>query len=259
MAHVTTAAIITAIKDGTYPTEIAKIIRFTEGKQAFPIYPYVEVIETAPRSESEEPELTTTEQTFEIKYYTRYARTLDRETPIIEKVEAEILAQLDLETFEHGELFYEDRKWGRESLRGEDPGLYGSISTLRLTFRDITASETGTILGAGTTLAVGGTTLTIIRGSVGSHGRNYSQAFNDVGDRFPITGAQVNSRTFEYKYKRADYDAIEVLIDAGNYVSATLTEGSNVTTFTNVLPISQRDTMDYAGLKVVLLEIQIQK
>jgi len=259
MVHVTTAAIINAIKDGTYPTEIATIIRFTEGKQAFPIYPYVEIIETSPRDENEEQELTTQEQTFEIKYYTRYGRTLDKETPIIEKVETEILNQIDQETFEHGELFYEDRKWSRADLRGEDPQLYGSISTLRLTFREYVVTATGTLLGAGTTLAVGGTTLTIIRGSVGTHGRNYSQSYNDVGDRYPITGSQANSRTFEYAYKRAEYDAIATLIDAGDYVLATLTEGSNITTFTNVLPVSQRDTMDYAGLKVVLLEIQIQK
>lgn len=260
MPHITTQYVIDAIKAGTYPDEVQKIIRFVAGKQAYKVFPFVEVEEVSPYSENDAPEIKTNEQGFEIRVHYRYGRTLDRDTTIIEGIETEILEQLDLADFTHGELFYQDRKWSRAEMRGDaDTGLYGNVSTLRLNFREYSPTDAGTYIGAGTTLNVGGTVLTLIRGSTGSHGRDYANAQNDVGDNYPITGRQSNHRTFECKYKRADWDAIGTMIDTGNYVSVTLTEGANVTTWSNALPVYQRDTVDYAGLKVILLEIQIQK
>ena len=59
---------------------------------------------------------------------------------------------------------------------------------MRLTWQDITPRVTGTRVGAGTTLALGGTTLNLIRGSSGEIGRNSTPVFEDIGTKYPIKG-----------------------------------------------------------------------
>ena len=81
--------------------------------------------------------------------------------------------------------------------------------------------------------------------------------FNDIGSKFPIKGQKISSRTFEYAWKSADYNAIDTLINTGNAITVTLTEGSSTSNYT-ALPVRQRDTVDYAGLKTVVLELEIQ-
>mgnify|MGYP001176157000 CR=1 FL=1 len=148
---VTTANIIAFISDGTYPYPI----RFITGEQRFKVYPYCEVVETAPRSKSETPTIITESQSFEIRLYIRYIRTLDQETANLETIEAEILNQIHTESLESGEIFSEEKRWSRTPIQD----VYGVQSTLSLTWQDITPAETGTRIGAGGTLTLGSTTV----------------------------------------------------------------------------------------------------
>ena len=245
---VTTANIITFISDGTYPYPI----RFISGEQRFKVYPYCEVVETAPRSKSETPTIITESQSFEIRLYIRYIRTLAEETANLETIETEILSQINTESLESGQLFSEDKGWTRQSL-GE---VYGVSSVMRLTWQDITPRVTGTRIGAGATLALGGTTLTLIRGTVGTFGRTSEKVFNDIGTKYPIKGEKLGSRTFEYAWNSTDYNAIQTLINTGTPITVTLTEGSTTTNYT-ALPTQQRDSQDYKALKVVTLEVEV--
>ena len=246
---VTTANIISFISNGTYPYPI----RFISGEQRFKVYPYCEVVEVSPRSKEESPETITESQTFEIRLYIRYIRTLDQETANLETIETEILSQIHTESLESGQLFSESKSWSRSSIQD----VYGVQSVMRLTWQDITPRVTGTRVGAGTTLALGGTTLNLIRGSSGEIGRNSATIFEDIGTKYPIKGEKTGSRTFEYSWTSTDYNAIATLINTGNAILVTLTEGSTTTNYT-ALPVRQRDTVDYAGLKTVVLEIEIQ-
>ena len=246
---VTTQNVVDYIKDGTYPYAF----RFVTGEQRYKVYPYVEVVQVSPRSKSETPELITESQTFEIRVYIRYIRTLDQETANLETTETEIMSQLHAESLEAGQFFSEDKGWSRSTLSD----VYGVMSVLRLTFQDISERVTNTRVGAGTTLALGSTTINLIRGSTGDFGRESSPMFNDIGSKFPIKGQKIGTRTFEYAWKSADYNAIDTLINTGNAITVTLTEGSTTTNYT-ALPVRQRDTVDYAGLKTVVLELEIQ-
>lgn len=246
---VTTQNIVDYIKDGTYPYDF----RFVAGEQRYKVYPYVEVVEVSPRSKSETPETITESQTFEIKVYIRYIRSLSEETTNLETTETEIMSQLHTESLESGQLFSEDKSWSRTQLSD----VYGAMSVLRLTFQEITPRITDTRVGAGTTLTLGSTTINLIRGSTGEIGRDSMPSFDDIGNKFPVKGQKVGSRTFEYAWKSSDYNAINTLITTGNAITITLTEGSTTTNYT-ALPIRQRDTVDYAGLKTVVLEIEIQ-
>ena len=246
---VTTANIISFISDGTYPYPI----RFVTGEQKFKVYPYCEVVQTSPRSKSEDPTIVTESQTFEIRLYIRYIRTIAEETANLETIETEILSQINTESLEAGELFSEEKGWSRQSM-GD---VYGVQSVLRLTFQDITPRITGTRIGAGTTLTLGSTTINLIRGMRGDFGRNSGDSFDDTGLRYPIKGNKVGSRTFEYSWTSTAYNAIQTLINTGNAITITLTEGSTTTNYT-ALPTRQIDSVDYSGLKTVGLEIQIQ-
>ena len=245
---VTTANIISFISDGTYPYPI----RFVTGEQKFKVYPYCEVVETSPRAKTEDAETITESQSFEIRLYIRYIRTLDQETANLETIEAEILNQIHTESLESGELFSEEKRWSRTPIQD----VYGVQSTLSLTWQDITPAETGTRIGAGATLALGGTTLKLIRGTTGTFGRNSDNIFNDIGTKYPIKGEKLGTRSFEYAWKSADYNAIQTLINTGTPITVTLTEGSITTNYTG-LPTQQRDTQDYKGLKVVTLEVEV--
>lgn len=246
---VTTQNIVDFIKDGTYPYSF----RFVAGEQRYKVYPMVEVVESAPRSKSETPETITETQTFEIKVYVRYIRTLAEEISNLETTETEIMSQLHSESLESGQFFSEDKGWSRTQLSD----VYGAMSVLRLTFQEITPRTTNTRVGAGTTLTLGSTTVKLIRGSTGDFGRESSPMFNDIGNKFPIKGQKIGTRTFEYAWKSADYNAIDTLINTGNAITITLSEGSTTTNYT-ALPVRQRDTVDYAGLKTVVLEIEVQ-
>ena len=83
---VTTQNVVDYIKDGTYPYTF----RFVTGEQRYKVYPYVEVVQVSPRSKSETPETITESQTFEIRVYIRYIRTLDQE-----------IANLEIDTTHH--------------------------------------------------------------------------------------------------------------------------------------------------------------
>jgi len=246
---VTTANIITFISDGTYPYPI----RFISGEQRFKVYPYCEVVETAPRSKSETPTIITESQSFEIRLYIRYIRTLAEETANLETIETEILSQINTESLESGQLFSEDKGWTRQSL-GE---VYGVSSVMRLTWQDITPRVTGTRIGAGGTLTLGSTTINLIGGTRGHFGRNSEPRFDDVGLKYATKGNKLGTRTFEYAWKSADYNAIQTLINTGNPITITLTEGSTTTNY-SALPTNQIDTQDYAGLKTVVLEIEVE-
>ena len=163
------------------------------------------------------------------------------------------MSQLHAESLEAGQFFSEDKGWSRSTLSD----VYGVMSVLRLTFQDISERVTNTRVGAGTTLALGSTTINLIRGSTGDFGRESSPMFNDIGSKFPIKGQKIGTRTFEYAWKSADYNAIDTLINTGNAITITLSEGSTTTNYT-ALPVRQRDTVDYAGLKTVVLEIEVQ-
>ena len=251
---VTTAEIKEIIEGGTY----AYFFRVFEGERAFTEYPSL-VIMNPVISETESLETDTVEETIELNFYMRFNRQRKDELKLLEQIENEITAVIKASTVESGEFFFSrSTRWNRSPLEGpEEDGIH---STFTLGFREVTAGVTDGTIGAGATLLLGSTTtLKLIRGSTGSKGRSGSQAIQDDGENAPIGGAKSHTRTFEYAYTQSLYDAVDTMIHNKEFVTGTLRNGNGeiVTQFMSVLPLIQRESMDFEGLNVIVLEMEI--
>lgn len=173
----------------------------------------------------------------------------------MELIEQTISNLLNNITISGGVLSQRGTAWART----ESAKIYGTTSSAQFSFTVLAPAVDGGVLGGGTTLVIGGVSLDLIRVSAGARGRNSIRISDDVGDTDPIGEEKVGDRIFEYTWLKDKFDAIDALIDAKEYVPAVLTEGGNVTTFDNVLPIIQRDTVAFTGLKTVTLQIEISR
>lgn len=246
---VSDAQIISIISLGTFPYKIL----FREGKQPNPVYPSVEVRTVRARSRTTDPEVKTEEQEFEIRVKLKYIRTIEQEAANLQTIESLILSNLESANVEAGQFFFENKQWHQETRQHP----HGVDSVLNFTFRDLFPKTPGTVIGAGSTIQIGNTTVALIRQGSGAVGRDSTDAYEDDGSRYPIKGKRVGTRFFEYKVTQADYDSIETMCDLGNYQTAILNENGISHTYT-VLPVIQRDTSSYTGLKTAIIQVEIQ-
>jgi len=142
----TQAGIITILKTGTYPTT-QKPLNYYEQKQKFPIYPYVEVRKVQSDSNTTDVQKTAVDQTFEVRYYSKYTRPEAVEEADRLVTENEILRVLeDADIEPAGKIFFEQKSWSTQLIDAE---IYGSKSVLRFTVKDITSTTGLGIIGAG--------------------------------------------------------------------------------------------------------------
>jgi len=246
---VTQQQIIDRLYEGTFPYNI--LIR--HGQRAYHDYQSIEVDAPRPVTRQIDPELIVQDQTFNINIFIRYNRQIPEEIVDLELIEQTISNLLNNITISGGVVSQRGTAWSRT----ESTKIYGTTSSASFSFTVLTPSVAGAILGGGIKLVIGGVELDLIRTSAGQQGRSVSRIADDVGDTDPIPEEKVGDRFFEYTWLKDKFDAIDALIDTGDYISATLTEGVNVTTFDNVLAVNQRDSVSFTGLKTVILQIEI--
>lgn len=246
---ITQQGIIDRLYEGTYPYNI--LIR--HGQRAYHDYQSIEVDTIRPITRQIDPETITQDQTFNINIFVRYNRQIPEEIADLELIEQTISNLLNNLTISGGVLSQRGTAWSRT----ESTKIYGTTSSASFSFTVLSPSIDGAVLGGGTKLVIGGVELDLIRTSVGQLGRNASRISDDTGESDPIPEEKIGDRLFEYTWLKEKFDAIDALIEAKDYVSATLTEGGNVTIFDNVLPVNQRDSVSFTGLKTVVLQIEI--
>lgn len=246
---ITQQGIIDRLELGTYPYNI--LIR--HGQRAYHDYQSIEVDTPRPITRQIDPETIVQDQTFNINIFVRYNREIPDEIIDLELIEQTISNLLNNLTISGGVLSQRGTAWART----ESTKIYGVTSSASFSFTVITPSIDGAVLGGGTTLLIGGVQLDLIRTSVGQLGRSGTRITDDVGNSDPIANEKLGDRFFEYTWLKEKFDAIDALIESKNYVSAVLTEGGQITTFDNVLPLNQRDSVSFTGLKTVVLQIEI--
>jgi hypothetical protein len=157
---ITQQDVIDILETGTYPST-QKPLAYYQQKQKFPIYPFVEVRKVQSDSNTTDVTKTTIEQTFEVRYYSKWTRPEDVEEADRLATENEILNVLETANIEPPDVIYfESKQWLTSII---DDQIYGSKSVLRFTVRDI-ASTTGVgLIGSGDKIELNseGTPLTI--------------------------------------------------------------------------------------------------
>ena len=142
----TQAAVIVILKTGTYPTT-QKTLQYYQQKQKFPIYPYIEVRKVQSDSNTTDVQKTSKDQTFEIRYYLKYTRSESAEESDRLLTENEILRVLEVADIEPvGKIYFESKQWNTGII--DDP-IYGSKSTLRFTFKDVSSTTGSGLIGSG--------------------------------------------------------------------------------------------------------------
>jgi len=245
------ADIITILKNGSYPQPL----QIRAGDRAFHLYPSIEVTQPKPSSPVTTPEVVTNESTFAVKVFIRFTRKLALETADLEAIEGEVLFQLKQQPLQDTIFFFQSETWSRTDTKD----VQGIESTLNIGIREITPKDVGKSIGAGSTLQLENVLVNLIGNATGDEGRLSSDAFEDDGSRFPIEGALVATRFFEYAWDDVTWNNIQGMIDRGEYVTAILTESNQMTRTLTVLPVRQRDSMSFTGLKTVFIQIEILK
>jgi len=246
------ADIITILKNGSYPQPI----QIRSGDRAFHLYPSIEVTQPKPSSPVTTPEIVTNESTFAVKVFIRFTRKLALETADLEAIEGEVLFQLKRQPLQDTLIFFfQSEVW----TRADTKDVQGIESTLLVGIREIAPKDVGKSIGAGATLQLENVTVSLIGNATGDEGRLSSDAFEDDGSRFPIEGALVGTRFFEYAWDDVTWNNIQGMIDRGEYVTAILTESNQMTRTLTVLPVRQRDSMSFTGLKTVFIQFEILK
>ncbi len=142
----TQSEIITILQTGTYPTT-QKALSYYEQKQKFPIFPYVEVRKVQSDSSITEVQKTSTDQTFEVRFYMKYTRPEAVEEADRLETENEILNVLQTADIEPtGIIYFESKQWNTTII---DDAIYGSRSILRFSFKDITSTTGSGLIGSG--------------------------------------------------------------------------------------------------------------
>jgi len=128
---------------GNYPYTI----QFFQRKQRDVIYPSVEVVKVSSDSTVTDIQKTQTDQIFEIKFYLKYVRKAEDEERDRLLVENEIRNLLETANLDPpNKIFLEQKSWSHQVIDAE---VFGSISTLRLTIRDVTSTSGNGLVGAG--------------------------------------------------------------------------------------------------------------
>jgi len=246
------ADIITILKNGSYPQSI----QIRAGDRAFHLYPSIEVTQPKPSSPVTTPEVVTNESTFAVKVFIRFTRKLADETADLEAIEGEVLFQLKQQPLQETTVFFfQSENWTRTDTKD----VQGIESTLLVGIREIVPTDIGTSIGAGSSLQLENVLVNLIGNATGDEGRLSTDTLGDDGSKFPIEGGLIGTRFFEYKWDDVSWNNIQGMIDRGEYVTAIITESNQMSRTLTVLPVRQRDSMSFTGLKTVIIQIEILK
>lgn len=142
----TQAEVIVILKTGSYPST-QRTLQYYQQKQKFPIYPFVEVRKVQSDSNVTDVQKTSIDQTFEVRFYMKYSRPEAAEEADRLATENTILNVLEAADISPtSKIFFESKQWNTSII---DDAIYGSKSTLRFTFKDITSTSSSGLIGAG--------------------------------------------------------------------------------------------------------------
>jgi hypothetical protein len=184
MTILTSTQVIALLNSPTspYPYQLP----FYAEVQQFPIYPYGTCVKVQPESTDKNIQIVVDDNSFEIKVYIRYTRGLDLEESDQTTIETTILRTLAAaDPLSASQIYSLGKNWNRTPLNSDD--MYGSVSTLRVTIRDISSTSGVGILGSGMTLQLNSdsTPLNIVLlSSTNNDGTTLTSHHIDTGNQF---------------------------------------------------------------------------
>ncbi len=247
----TVREIIAILKKGKY---VANLTQIRPGDRNFHLYPSIEVEVPQPLSPTSDEQITTSEEAFNVQIFVRYTRPVQVEYDDLALNEAEVLRVLGLQPLQDGEFFFQSNVWKRDQTKN----VHGVVSTIRVLFRQIVGKEDGTVVGAGSVLQLGSViALKLIGSATSDDARRFTDLWNDSAKRFPIPDGNIGSRFFEYAWTKGEYDTVQAMIDAGDYIPAKIVDPNGAEEEFNVLPIRQRQQVSFGGLRTVTLQLEL--
>lgn len=222
----------------------------TGGRQVFPS---VQIENRGPDQQIKDVKLRDVSQLFRIHLYWRIAGTGSDEVATVQQVQNNIFNTLDAATLAGSKLFREVKNWSQmETVPTPVRHVYCYLDVTTLDIQ----SESGVgLIGAYMTLTILGQTVKVLSETT-DEGRNSKRVADDVGNTQVIPQENVGSKFLEYEYVIAAYNAIEAGIVARSYTTATLNENGTNRVMT-VLPVRQRSSVRYDGLKTTILQLEI--
>lgn len=216
-------------------------------------FPRVQVENVQPELTSEDYKIKEISQNFKCVLHYRVGATATGELANVKLIQNIIRTTLQNATLAGSKLFKEVFNWTQiEYVEKPVRHIETSIS---VTANDI-LSETGAgLIGAYTSFTMSSKTV-IVLSSTGDEGRNYSRPSDDSGNSKVVGEDTVGTQYLEYEYVKATFDAFATAITNKAEISATLTENGNNRVMT-VIPVRQRSSVRYDGLKTTILQIEI--
>lgn len=229
----TQADIITILRTGVYPTS-QKPLNYYQQKQKYPIYPFVEVRKSQSDSNTTDIQKTSKDQTFEISYYVKYTRPEALEEADRLATENEMLRVLELQDIiPTGIIYFESKSWSTTLI---DDAIYGSKSTLRFTFKDISSTSGSGLIGSGDKIELNSQTTPLLIQVLGINtniGFTIDTHTND--ERNTIYDPNILQRYGEYTITYENTPAIKAVIDTlsrtGNINNGKLYSGGTPTNY----------------------------
>ena len=256
-ARLTESELIDLLRAGKYPVALT----FIPGQPARHIYPSAEVA-LLDTSKDTDPSLHTYQSVFQIRVYMRVSAAQGQTEEWLDLIEREMLRAATTGALQHGaNVFAVGRGWRRRRI--DRP--FSIESTCRLSVRLVAPSEDGTVIGAGRVLKIAGQELELIGGGSAQRGRHSTSLTDALGDTVPVPGARFETRHFEYKWRYPEWHAIQQWCDYGALLKCEIIEppvgGSapddeRISERFLAMPVVQRDSANYAGLKTVVLELE---
>lgn len=221
-----------------------------EGRQPMP---RLEVENRGPDMQIKDVKLRDVSQIFRIHLYYRISGLGSDEVAIMLAIQNLVFSTLDSAQLAGTKLFREVKNWSQ--IETKPTPVRHVYSYLDCTTLDIQSESGQGLIGAYMALTIAGHTFTVLSETT-DEGRNSKRIADDSGNTNIMGLENVGSKFLEYEYVKTTYDAIETLIINRSYVSATLNENGTNRTM-SVLPVRQRSSVRYDGLKTTILQLEI--
>lgn len=216
-------------------------------------FPRIDVENVNPEKFDEDYKLKNISQVFRIHLYYRVGGSASDELVIIQQIQQIVLTTVLAQQLAGAKLFKQLNDWNMDQKT--DPVRYYE-SILDITPLDIQSTTGQGTIGATMSMVIAGLTIQILSEDT-DEGNDMIRVPDDSGLTDIIPLANIGNKFIEYEYVLATYNAIQALIAARAYVTAVVNEGSTPRTMT-VLPVRQRSSVRYDGLKTTILELQIR-
>ena len=265
----TESALIDVLKRGKYPLKWT----FIPGQPGRHLYPSCEVAHIDSTKETD-PTIKTYQTVFQISLYARINAAPGQTEAWLDATEREIFRVLSEETLQHGKhIFAESKGFRRRKM--DKP--YSYKCEARLSIRLIAPGEEGTVIGAGRTLSlyrrdgmedvlITEEPLELINSGTGHRGRNTTRLSDTRGHTVPVPGQRFHNKYFEYRWRQEDYERVQAWCDYGELLRCEIAEPPPAGSADDDerplelflgMPVSQRDSANYQGLKTVVLEMEV--